>query len=307
MITNFNTDMLVYIGIGDAYCLGAEYLKMPDSQDHINEMLKFDKYYQHPKHQQIPGVYSDDCEMSCAIANVLINHDYPFTKEQFADAWVAEFIRGGKRRGYSRAFQGVMDECETGSDLLEKVIPTSEKNGACMRAVPLGVISDIHDMLNTAVLQASITHNTDPAIFSAKAVALMSRFSLYSNDPFSRMGEFCIEFLEQDERDKYSHVFKTPWQERVIGTDNCPVSIATVHAVYHLLTNCNSLMEIMKNIIELGGDTDSVAAIAWGIASARYKYENIPGFMRSCLEPQNVNTGESYLMSLGSRLFLKYG
>lgn len=307
MITNFNTDMLLFICMGDAYALGAEYLKMPENQDHINEMLNIDKYYQHPKHLQTPGTYSDDGEMSAAIANVLINHDHPFTKEQFADAFVAEFLRGGKRRGYSRAFQSVMDECETGNDLLEKVVPTSEKNGACMRAVPLGVISDINQMLDTAILQASITHNTKPAIFSAKAIALMSRFSLYSNDPFSKMRDFCVEFLSPEERADYSYVFNTCYSGRVIGTDDVPVSIATVHAVHHLLTSCDNLMDIMKAIIEMGGDTDSVAAITWGIASARYKYENIPSFLRSGLEPNNVSTGEAYLMGLGSRLMLKYG
>jgi ADP-ribosylglycohydrolase len=307
MIANFNTDMLLFICMADAYALAAEYLKENEHNDHIENIKKYTNYQQHPKHLQAPGTFSDDGEMSCAIANVLLNYDYPFTKEQFADAFVAEFIRGGKRRGYSRGFQSVLDECETGGDLLEKVSGTSEKNGACMRAVPLGVIPDIHEMLNTAVLQASITHNTEPAIFSSKTVGLMSRFSLYTNDPFSKMGEFCIEFLEPEERDKYSYVFKTPWQGRVIGTDSVPVSITTVHAVHHLLTNYNSLMEIMNGVIDFGGDTDSVAAIAWGIASARYKYENIPGFMHQCLEPNNINTGESYLMSLGSRLFLKYG
>lgn len=307
MITNFNTDMLLFICMADAYALAAEYLKENEHADHIENIKKYTGYQQHPKHLQVPGTFSDDGEMSCAVASVLLNHNYPFTKEQFADAFVAEFIRGGKRRGYSRGFQSVLDECETGSDLLEKVSGTSEKNGACMRAVPLGVIPDIHNMLDTATLQASITHNTAPAIFSAKAVGLMSRFSLYTNDSFSKMGEFCVEFLDPEERDDYAHIFREPWQGRVVGSDVTPVSITTVHAVHHLLTNCNSLMEIMNAIIDFGGDTDSVAAIAWGIASARYKYENIPGFMRSCLEPSSINTGEAYLMSLGSRLMLKYG
>lgn len=307
MIINFNTDMLLFICMGDAYALSAEYLKPNEYLDHIESIKKFTQYHQHPKHLQIPGVYSDDGEQSCAIANVLINHDYPFTKQQFANSFVEEFIRGGKRQGYSRAFQAIINECETGDDLLAKIIPSSEKNGACMRAVPLGVISNINDMLDTAILQASVTHNTPKAILSAKVVALMSHFSLYSNDSFSRMGEFCIEFLESEERDNYSYIFKTPWQGRVIGTDVLPVSITTVHAVHYLLTNYNSLIDIMSAIIDFGGDTDSVAAIAWGVASARYKYENIPLFMRSDLEAGNFNTGETHLMSLGSKLMLKYG
>ncbi len=60
-------------------------------------------------------------------------------------------------------------------------------------------------------------------------------------------------------------------------------------------------MGIMRQTIEWGGDTDSVAAIAWGIASARYPDEKLPEFFDRDLE--NGTYGRDYLSTLGEMFF----
>lgn len=99
--------------------------------------------------------------------------------------------------------------------------------------------------------------------------------------------------------------FYEDWQGRVKANPddpNCPgVGIITAHAVCTHLRNEGSLMDILRKIIEQGGDTDSVAAIAWGIASARYQGETLPEFLEHCLE-KGGKYGPEYLKGLGRQL-----
>lgn len=64
-------------------------------------------------------------------------------------------------------------------------------------------------------------------------------------------------------------------------------------------------MAIMRRLLEWGGDTDSVAAIAWGIASSRYQDEVLPEFMERDLEPGS-EYGVAFLKGLGVQLMAKY-
>jgi ADP-ribosylglycohydrolase len=75
----------------------------------------------------------------------------------------------------------------------------------------------------------------------------------------------------------------------------------TAHAVHTLLTSQASLLEILTQTLMWGGDTDSVASIAWGIASARYGNEILPEFFERDLEVGRPY-GVSYLKSLGTQL-----
>jgi len=81
----------------------------------------------------------------------------------------------------------------------------------------------------------------------------------------------------------------------------------TARAVHTLLVECRSLTEIMERVITWGGDTDSVASIAWGIASARYQDEPLPAFLESDLEAASKSSyGPSYLKTLGKALMDSY-
>ena len=89
---------------------------------------------------------------------------------------------------------------------------------------------------------------------------------------------------------------------RKLGT-----GLLTAHAVHTLLVKQTSLMSILKQIIEWGGDTDTVGAIAWGIASTRYQDEKVPAFLEDELEVHgNLKYGAAYLKTLGKDLMDAY-
>ncbi len=302
-----NNRMLLFIGIADAYAAATEYIKLPEHESVLRAALIFTNYCAHPTHHESPGNYTDDTEMSCANARVLIAHSAPYSAEMFADAWVREFLRGGKRKGYSRRFQIFLELVNNGGEFLARIDPRSSKNGAAMRSVPFGALPIIDDVLSVATTQARITHDTPEGIFSARAVALMSHFALYETGSLVELPEYCLRNLPAEDRARYDFVFTKPWPERrVRDYAEASIAITTVHAALDTIIRQHSLLNILERIIRLGGDTDSVAAIAWGVASARFQDERLPGFMRPYLESGSLTTGAEYLCSLGEQLMDKF-
>lgn len=105
--------------------------------------------------------------------------------------------------------------------------------------------------------------------------------------------------------------FREPWvgpvQENSKDGKGLGVGLNTAWAVHTLLTTETSLMEILKRTIEWGGDTDSVGAIAWGIASCRHQDEQLPEFFERDLElGRNPAYGPAYLKELGRQLMDAY-
>ena len=304
---NPNPDMLLYIGMADAYAAGAEYLKFPDDNAVRARCLQFECYIGHPLHKARPGVYTDDTEMSVANARVLTEADASYAPLSFATAYVREFLRGGCRKGYSRKFQAFLESVTSGEEFMARISPDSDKNGACMRAMPLGVLPTVPLTLEIADLQARITHDTPEGRFSARAVALMSHFALYEPHPLDDIGDYCMDHLGSEELARFGYVFAEPWGGGPVETtERASVAITTVHAVADVIVREKSLMDMLDRVIRWGGDTDSVAAVAWGIASTRYRGEKLPDFLERELEGGDPTTGAAYLRDIGAALMMKF-
>lgn len=298
---NPNPNMLLRIAQADAYCAATEYLKFPRDNAIRDEALRFEKYGRHPTHTLGVGQYTDDTQMSIAVTEVLLS-GRPFIREKFADAFVRCFKRD-ERKGYSRNFQNFLENVNSGDEFLTKINPSSDKNGAAMRAVPIGVLPNVDEVLQVAELQAKLTHDTSDGILSAQAVALMSYYALYNDDSFVGIQDYL-----DSELPKFIDVAnRIEWKpgRPVTGPR---VGMKTAMAIADLLagtSNKKNLLCILEKIIKWGGDTDSVAAIAWGIASTRMT-EKIPDFLETDLEP-NGKFGTSYLKELGLKLMTTYG
>ena len=181
-----------------------------------------------------------------------------------------------------------------------------------MRSVPLGVLKTVEEVLAVAEVQARITHDTPEGAFSSQVVALMSHFALYEDAPLSELPEYCIDYLPDGDIAKFGNVFTRSWPNLSVTEQSCTflhssMAVTTVWAAIDAVRRQHSLMNILRQVIQWGGDTDSVAAIAWGIASTRYQDEILPGFMAPDLEKNSMyNTGAVHLVETGSRLMEKF-
>jgi ADP-ribosylglycohydrolase len=292
--------MLLRIAQGDAYAACVEYVKEAENPGLYEWARRFEQYLQHPTHTKLrPGMYTDDTQMSIALTEVLLAKGRSAKHEDFIEAWFNAFKRD-PRDGYSRNFQAILESVKSGDELRLTLKPDSTKNGAAMRSVPLGTIADPEWVKMMAMRQAGTTHATYEGVTASVAVALMSHFALYDRRDFPSMTGWLANQLPAFER------FREPWVGPVTGkAKHSPwdVGMNTAWAVHTLLTTQPTLMGIMRQVIEWGGDTDSVAAIAWGIASARCQDEVLPDFLERDLEATgNLKYGPEFLKDLGKRL-----
>ena len=279
-ILNPNPDMLLKIAFGDAYGMSCEYRKK-----NLQEALRFDRYIRHPEWGPEAGFYTDDTQMSIAVSRCLLAGS--LKKEDFAHQFVLCYKRD-QRPGYAPHFQTLLDSIWTGTELLQKINPASNKNGAAMRSVPLGILPTTDEVLRVAEVQASVTHDTYGGILSSQIVALASHYALYYDEPLSEVREWLETVLDRQILDWLGGPVKEP-----------EVGLATARAVISLIEREESLLGIARTCLTWGGDTDSVLAITWGIASTRMK-EDLPLFFYRDLEGGTY--GKTYLENLGKVL-----
>lgn len=306
------SDMLLRIAQADAYGAGAEYLDRSKYPDVYQKLLAFEGYVAHPTHGRVAGIYTDDTQMSLAIAELILQgvpDATGFTKLQVANNLVKAFQRD-PRTGYARRFQKFLESnlAGNGNLFLQNIRPTSSKNGAAVRAVPIGVLPTVGEVIQLGHVNASITHDTPDGHLSSVLVALLSHFAFYTNEPFGRF----VPWLYQNHRDVVPrewfaiihYFFRTPWRESVSrGDGKHSIAWKTMHAVVQLLRRTDCLKQSMLQAIAWGGDVDSVAAIAWGIQSIRCR-DSFPAWLEEDLEAGPY--GVLYLKDLGAQLMEKY-
>jgi ADP-ribosyl-[dinitrogen reductase] hydrolase len=276
--------MLIELAVGDAYGAGFEYVKPPV----VARGNDLSRYVQHPRHKLRPGCYTDDTQMSLAIAElVAAGPGTSWTREVLADKFV-EVFRRDPREGYSQRFYGLLLRLEDGAQLLREIEPTSDKSGAAMRAAPIGVVPSLGRVIQMARIQAAVTHDTTDGINAAVAAALMAHYFVYDLGPREELGFF----LEQ-------HV-AGPWSAPWIG----PVGEKgwmSVRAAVTAVTTHDSLRAILRECVAFTGDVDTVAAIA--LAAAAHCPEvaqDLPPHLVDELE--NGAYGRDYLAALDARL-----
>jgi len=118
--------MLLELAVGDAYGAGFEYA----ADWIVREKNKLSCYIHHPRHGIKPGCYTDDTQMSVAVAEAIVA-DEPWTAEFLAQRFVTVFKRD-PREGYAGSFYAFLQEVQDGAEFLARIRPNSNKSGAAM-------------------------------------------------------------------------------------------------------------------------------------------------------------------------------
>ncbi|MBT9317996.1 ADP-ribosylglycohydrolase family protein [Leptothoe spongobia] len=274
--------MLVELAIGDAYGAGFEY--SPDQM--IREQNDLRGYVQHPRHDIRPGCYTDDTQMSMAIAEAFVSGE-PWTRENLAHRFVTAF-KCDEREGYARRFYAFLQSIQDGDEFLAKIRPNSDKSGAAMRAAPIGTFSNVSTVIDRCRLQAAITHDTPDGINAAIATSLMSHYFIHKVGPKLELPDFITEFVPGS--------WTVPWQGKV-GAQG----LMSVYAALTAIMAHDSLSAILKTCIDFTGDVDTVATIALAAASCSDEVvQDLPSVLIDTLE--NDEYGLGYLRKLDAQL-----
>ena len=220
--------------------------------------------------------------MSLAVVDALLGADEP-PAAMFAQSFVAAYQRD-PRAGYARGFEQLLDEVSDGADLQRRIRPDSVRNGAAMRSVPLGVIDDIARLRRVAHAQARVTHDTPAGRLSSEVVGLMAHALIHRQAGVAELAAFVETHA--------GFALRADWSGEV-EVD----AVQTLHAVHTALVRQRSLTALLIDCVEFGGDVDSVAAIALGLASLAPEFkDDLAPSLHGGLE--NGAFGRDHLISL---------
>lgn len=274
--------MLLELAVGDAYGAGFEYA----NRQLIRQFNDLSRYVQHPRHSTRPGQYTDDTQMTLAIVEAILSGD-DWTPLNLAQRFVEVFKRD-PREGYASSFHAFLHRVRGGEQFLAEIIPTSDKSGAAMRAIPIGIFTTITEVIEKATIQAAITHNTPDGINAGVASALMSHYFLYRLGAKNHLGEF----IEAHVDGKWADA----WRGQVGSKGWMSVKAAITAIQQH-----DGLSDILRACIDFSGDVDTVATIALGAASCSEKIaQDLPQPLIDTLE--NGPYGRDYLTALDAKL-----
>jgi len=189
-------------------------------------------------------------------------------------------------------FRTLLGSCRGGQDFLAKIRPHSEKSGAAMRAGVCGLLDNPQKVVDLAMWQASLTHATLPGMVSAAAAAMMV-WHCRKGTPVADIPHEIDDLFPNFE-------FATPWTEEVPN-----LGIPVVRAALTAL-QAGSQATILKTLVDYGGDTDTVAAVAMAAAS---QHPDIEADLPDCLieKMERGKYGIAFLADLDRQLCEKFG
>lgn len=291
--------MISEAALGDAYGAGYEFV----DQEVIARENTLKEYRQHQKHSTIkPGMYTDDTHRLIALGELMVetSPDAVWTSDQVIQKMIDVFRRD-PRTGYSSRMWNVL----TGSVLTAKekeisyfkdnLVATSEQSGAAMGASILGLHPSLEVVFDRATVQAMTTHNSDAGIASAKAAAYIVHYFYHLRGQKSLLG------LHLNSRVPFrDHSYEVP-----LKGPTTTLGIECVQAAVDAISTSRTLSEVLHKSIAVGGDVDTVAAIAMAGASVcREIIWDIPWSLQKGLEDGQF--GRGYLDELNAQLLAKF-
>ena len=206
---------------------------------------------------------TDDTVMSCAIAKAMCEYKNDKDKEKFQTKCI-EYMREIGVRYISAGYGGTF--------LKWLVIPNPQPynsygNGAAMRVSSIGMLANtLEEAEALAEISASVTHNHPEGIKGAKAMA--SAIWMLKNG-YDKMA--MKEYIEQK---YYSLNVDLELLKEKIGLDvSCE---GTVPPAIKAFLDSENFEDCIRTAISIGGDSDTIAAMAGALAEVFYKVpENI--------------------------------
>ena len=215
----------------------------------------------------IPCEYTDDSVMTVAAADALLNRVMQEDDDTFKKRLVEKMHYHGRKRlnaGFGTLLYRWLKDGSTAAY-------NSWGNGSAARAAPAGwAAHSLEEAERLAGLTAEVTHNHPQGIRGAQAVAAAIWMARRGKDKeairkYIEQKYYPNAFLKSLDEIRPDHAFDESCQGTV------PVALEAFY-------ESNSFEDALRNAVSVGGDSDTLADIAGGIAEAYY---GIPDLIRS--------------------------
>jgi ADP-ribosyl-[dinitrogen reductase] hydrolase len=170
-----------------------------------------------------------------------------------------------------------LDWNEAARDYFHHHPNSSAGNGSLMRATPTAVHfarASEAQTIEAARQTSLITHGDPAAGWGTALFHVMIRAALHADDPFTALDSLLTALPPAQHR--YVEMLDAGWQPLQTKLPNGTVWTCLGQAVWAVRTHRTSFAAAVTAAIDLGGDTDTVAAVAGGLAGALHGIQNIP-------------------------------
>ena len=225
--------------------------------DIVGSRFEFNNYLSKDFALLTPGCeFTDDTVMTCAVAQALMD-----SREDFSDLSekaVAAMQRIGRQ----------FPNCGYGARFIQWMFSEDPQpynscgNGSAMRVSPVGFAArDVEEAKRLSAAVTRISHDHPEGMKGAEATAVaivMARQGRSKEEIRAAMEEYYDLSVSVEE-------YRRSWQGH--GREICQVSLPQALACF---LEGESYEDVIRNCISIGGDSDTIAAIAGGIAEAFY-------------------------------------
>jgi ADP-ribosylglycohydrolase len=263
-----------------------------------------------------PALYTDDTQMTAALAEALVeagHQDLDILMGAVARkfiGWKQHPATPGRAPG-ATSMRGV-SALELGAPWREAGVKDSKGCGSCMRVAPVGYLyqADPARLERVAVAQGVLTHRHPTADAACAAAAYLVKLALDGAPPNTYIDRLRVQVgVHAPEFDaalaRVENVLSWTDEEtalRQIGPTRGGGWIAeeaVAMALYCVLRRPSDYPAAVRLAANIGGDSDSVAALTGGIQGARLGIGAIPADWVARLE------NREYLTDLADRLAAK--
>ncbi len=265
-------------------------------------------------HRDLPEVllYTDDTEMAIGVAESLIA-----TKGLNPDDMALRFVKNYRPfRGYGPGTAAILDMIRNKVHWKEATRMVFKQgsfgNGAAMRVAPLGLFysNDIERLREAVEVASSITHShphgMEGAVILSYAIALILESS--SNIEVGLILDKLLSFARSKEYSEKLHSIKWLLQkggslDDVINTlGNSILALESVPtAIYAFLCYGGNFKKTIEFCISLGGDTDTISAMAGALSGSYIGSQSLPPQWLTELE--DGEKGRTYISKIAEELY----
>lgn len=202
--------------------------------------------------------FTDDSVMTCAIAQAILDCEGDY--KQLAEKTVAAMQRIGRHYPY----------CGYGARFIDWMFSSDPQpynscgNGSAMRVSPVGFAArSVEEAKSMSAAVTRVTHNHPEGMKGAEAtaVAIVMARNGSTKEEIKALIErdygYDLSITVDDYRDRWSGH----------GKEICQVSVPQAFSCF---LEGEDYEDVIRNCISIGGDSDTIAAIAGGIAEAYF-------------------------------------
>lgn len=214
-----------------------------------------------------PGEVTDDTMMTlCVAEGILENPRDPM--QAIGKNFLQWFDSKPKDIGniIRRVFSTYEGNWFEAAMLADMDLGQSAGNGSLMRCLPIALsYTDLQDVERVSRMQSKMTHYDERC---NQACEMYNRIAFRMLNHHVGMQEAIVSEIKGTEYESILH--EEP------GCEPSGFVVHTFRWVLHILLTSNSFAEVVQQAANLGGDSDTIAAIAGGLAGINYGYDGIP-------------------------------